>query len=165
VSATASVDHESVRRQIESGIAALAARLGEEISRWGPVEIDPVTVSRYWEALGFPDRPRECGIVPLTLLALLPRRPVDINRDERPSEQVDRSLGNPVNAGTAFTIRRGMALGERVRGRTLLTEAYVREGRSGPLGIVVKRTQFFGEDGSEIGAVDRTTVYRGGIEK
>ncbi|MCC7425296.1 MAG: MaoC family dehydratase N-terminal domain-containing protein [Alphaproteobacteria bacterium] len=156
---------EAIRRQITAGIAALSARIGEEIASWGPVEIDRTTVSRYWEALGFPGRPRDCEIVPLTLLALLPRRPVDINRDVRPSEQVDNALGNPVNGGTTFTIKRALHIGERVRGRTALTEAFVREGRSGPLGIVVKQTSFWGDDGTEIGAVDRTTIYRGGIER
>jgi len=155
---------EALRRRIGASIAALSVRLGEEISRWGPVEVDRTTVSLYWEALGFPGRERDCGIVPLTLLALLPRRAVDIHQDVRPSEQVDKALGNPVNGGTTFTIRRTPRLGEKVRGRTSLKEAFVRDGRSGPLGIVVKQTQFWSEDGEELGSVDRTTVYRGGIE-
>jgi hypothetical protein len=146
-----------------AGIAALADRIGEEIASWGPVTLDSVTVSRYWEALGFPGRARDCGVIPLTLLALYPRRPIDVHDYSRPVEQIDSALGNPVNGGTTFIFKRPMRMNEQVRGRTSLKEAYVREGRSGPLGIVIKRTEFWGEDGTEIGSVDRTTVYRGGV--
>ena len=147
-------------REMSAAIARLAARVGETIASWGPVSCDAVTVARFLEAVGLPARNDADQYVPAIILAVIHRRPIDVHQDARPSEQVDKALGNPVNGGTRFEFLRPIRIGETVRGTVVLKEATLREGRSGPLAIVVKRTTYSNGAGEILGHQDHTMIYR-----
>lgn len=142
-------------------VARLAERVGDTLSSWGPVRLDAVTIARFVEAVGLPPRDDADLHVPGIILAVMPRRPIDVHQDVRPAEQVDNVLGNPVNGGTRFEFLRPLRPGESIHGTVSLKEATLRSGRSGPLAIVVKRTVYSSDSGEVLARRDHTMIYRG----
>jgi N-terminal half of MaoC dehydratase len=166
---TPSVDEDSMSDETEAAqhsamrdaVERLAARAGETIVQWGPVEIDAVTVARFREALGLPARDDDATYVPAIVLAHIPRRSVEVHRDARPSEQVDQALGNPVNGGTQFEFLRPLHIGDRIHGRTTVHSARLRAGKAGPLAVVVKETVYSDATGANVARQQHTMIYRG----
>lgn len=145
---------------LNQAVDRLASRRGEVLRTWGPVNIDPIVVTRFREAIGWPGA-ADPATIPPTLLIHLPEDPIDVHRDIRPREVLDDKLINPVNGGTRYEWLRPLKMGEPVSGRVTLFEATLREGKSGPLAIVVTETLFLDAHDNIIARMEKTMVYRG----
>jgi N-terminal half of MaoC dehydratase len=147
--------------QAFSPIERVLARQGEILRRWGPIPLDPVTLSRFAEAEGWPSA-RGDGTVSPAILLQLGNAPVDVHNDQRPHETIDPGLKNPINGGTAVWWSRPVRPGEIVSGEVSLKTAFTRQGKAGPLGFVVVQTRFLGTGAELIGRAEKTIIFRDG---
>lgn len=145
--------------QIQQSVERLRARIGSRLRDLGLTTVDPVSVRRFREALGLDPDPT-LGVPPM-LVAHVLRADADVSVDRRPSESIDAVLADPVNGGTEVRFERPLRLGETIRGETLLADAYLREGRSGALAVVVSETRYSDGDGRAVATLRATMVYRG----
>lgn len=145
---------------LNQAVERLASRRGEILRTWGPVNIDPIIVSRFREAVGWPMAAGSTAIPP-TILIHLPEDPIDVHRDVRPREVLDDKLVNPVNGGTHYEWLRPLQMGEAVSGQVKLFAATLREGKSGPLAVVVTETLFLDANETIIARMEKTMIYRG----
>ena len=144
-----------------SPIGRVQARQGEILRRWGPIPLDPVTLSRFDEAEGWPTA-RGDGAVSPAILLQLGNPPVDVHHDRRPHETIDPGLKNPINGGTAVWWNRPVRAGEIVTGEVSIKTAFARPGKAGPLGFVVVQTVFLDADAAQIGRAEKTIIFREG---
>lgn len=144
---------------IEAAVDRLKGRLGETLRSWGPERLEPVLVERFREAIGVPSGEEQP--VPPTMLMHLGGGRVDVERDVRPREVIDDVLLNPVNGGTSYTWLRPLKAGDEISGTVLLKDAYLREGRSGPLAMVITQTRFSDGSGEDVAVAEKTMIYRG----
>jgi hypothetical protein len=142
---------------LQAPIERLLARRGEVLRAWGPTTLDDVTIARFEEAEGWPVRGGDLS--PAILLQLGNAR-VDVHADQRPHESLDDALKNPVNGGTAVWWFRAVRRGETMRGETRLGEARMREGKSGPMALVVLETRFFNDAKELVGRTEKTMIFR-----
>ena len=150
---------DAVNSPFYASVERLAARRGEVMKTWGPVTMDAVSVARFEEALGWPTY----VALPPAILMQLGNETIDIHRDERPRETIDETLGNPVNGGATIRWLRSLCPGEAISGRVSLKDAYVRDGKSGPLAIVLIETTFLDTSDRPVAVSEKTTIYRGRI--
>ncbi|GAA4326915.1 hypothetical protein GCM10023144_10980 [Pigmentiphaga soli] len=141
-------------------VGRLAARCGELLSSWGPVAVDPIIVERFREAIGWPGDTTSTAVPPTILIHLKEVR-VNVHQDERPREVIDDTLVNPVNGGTRYEWMRLIEVGETIKGQVRLHAATMREGRSGPLAIIVTETRYLDARDQVVARMEKTMVYRG----
>lgn len=141
-------------------IDRLVARRDELLSAWGPVTLDAVTVARFSEALGWPVEANK-ETVPPAILLQLGNVEIDITRDARPHEDIDPGLVNAVNGGTAMRWFRPLKAGEGISGQVRLKDAYIREGKSGAMAIVLIETIFLDIASQPVASAQKTTIFRG----
>lgn len=143
----------------QDALTRLAARKGEELRRWSEQPLDRSAVGRFREAVGWPDQHEES--IPPTVVANLFRDGIDIHVDQRPRETIDDVLVNPVNGGTEFFLYRQPKIGEGITARSILFDAYGRQGKAGELGFVVTETTYSDSDQNPIASLRVTMIYRG----
>ncbi len=141
-------------------VERLKRRRGEVLDSWGPVTLDAVTVSRFHEALCWPEQ-MPPGSPPPAVLMQLGNIEVDLTKDARPHKSLAPGLTNSVNGGTKMTWARPLVAGEAISGRVCLKDAYAREGKSGPLAMVVVETIFVDGAGKVAARTEKTTIFRG----
>lgn len=146
-------------QRLQESVERLRAKVGTRLRDLGSGTVDAVSVRRYREALGLDPDPA-LG-VPAMMVAHLLRPDADVTQDRRPSESIDDVLADPVNGGTEAAFVRPLVLGESIRGEMLLADAYLREGRSGPLAVVVTAARYTDALESEVATLRSTMVYRG----
>ena len=144
---------------IRTSVERLVARKGRTLKTLGPATVDETTVRRFREALGWQPDP-SLGVPPAILMQVF-RADTDVRSDSRPRETIDSALTDPVNGGTELLFSRPLRLGEVLTGEVVLTDVALREGKSGPLALVVTETICRDQDGSEVGRTRVTMIYRG----
>jgi len=149
----------SAAQSIQESVDRLRARIGSRLRGLGAASVDPVSVRRFREALGLDPDPA-LGVPPMMVAHLL-RADADVAVDRRPSESIDAVLTDPVNGGTEIRIHRPLRLGETIQGELVLADAYLREGRSGTLAVVVTESRYTDAENLEIATLSSTMVYRG----
>ncbi|GAA5231840.1 MaoC family dehydratase [Verticiella sediminum] len=149
----------SPHSNLHDAVARLAGKKGVLLDALGSATADAVTVRRLREALGLPADP-SLG-VPMMAIAHLFRADADVGCDVRPHETIDASLRDPVNGGTEVKFSRPLRLGETISAERTLADAFVREGKSGPLAIIVTQTRYRDAQQEEVACVRSTMVYRG----
>lgn len=142
-------------------VERLQVRHGEVLRRWGPLLLDPVTIARFEEAEGWPVQPLPTGTVPPALLLHLGNETVDVHHDRRPHETLDEGLKNPVNGGSAVWWLRPVGLGEAVSGEVSIGAVSTRQGKSGPLALVVLDTRIIDATGALVARIEKTMIFRG----
>jgi hypothetical protein len=149
----------SAAQSLQESVDRLRAKIGSRLRVLGTASVDQVSVRRFREALGLDPDPG-LGVPPMMVAHLL-RPDADLTVDRRPSESIDAVLTDPVNGGTEIRIHRQLSLGETIQGEMVLADAYLREGRSGPLAVVVTESRFTDADNREVATLSSTMVYRG----
>ncbi len=144
---------------VKQSVDRLRAKIGTRLRELGTAQVDPVSVRRYREALGLDADPSH-GI-PAMMVAHLLRPDSDVTTDTRPSESVDAVLTDPVNGGTEIHISRPLRMGETISGEVVLADAYLREGRSGPLAVVITESRYTDDLKMEVASLRLTMIYRG----
>jgi hypothetical protein len=146
---------------LQQAVARLSALKGQRLKALGEAPVDVVSVRRYREALGLSPDP-QLGVPPMMVAHLL-RPDANVDVDVRPRETIDAVLVNPVNGGTEVTFTRALRLDEVVNGELLLADAYLREGKNGPLAIVITEAVYRDASGADLARVRSTMVYRGAV--
>lgn len=144
---------------IQQAVERLSARKGSRLRSLGEATVDPVSVRRFREALGLPPDPA-LGVPPM-LVAHLLRRDADVSIDARPVETIDAVLNDPVNGGTEVTFARRLRLGDQVHGELVLADASLRQGKSGPMAVVVTEARVCDAQGELVASLRQTMIYRG----
>ncbi len=148
--------------QTTTPVERLQARRGEVLRQWGPLELDSITIARFNEAEGWPVQPQAKATVQPALLLQVGNEVVDVHHDRRPHETLDEGLRNPVNGGTAVWWSRPVVAGETVSGTVSIGSVSTRQGKSGPLALVVLETRITASDGTLVERTDKTVVFREG---
>ncbi len=146
---------------LRQAIERLASRKGSQLKALGQAPVDRVSVSRYREALGLVADPH-LGIPPM-LIAHLLRPHANVTVDVRPQETIDTVLNNPVNGGTEVAFLRPLRLDEIISGEVILADAYVRDGKNGPLAVVITEARYRDMQANDVARVRSTMIYRGTI--
>jgi len=144
---------------LQQSIDRLRTTIGSRLKDLGSSTVDPASVRRYREALGLDPNPALGA--PAMMVAHLLRPDADVTVDQRPSESIDAVLVDPVNGGTEIQITRPLLMGEAIRGEMLLADAYLREGRSGTLAVVITASRFTDAQEREVATLRSTMIYRG----
>jgi N-terminal half of MaoC dehydratase len=144
---------------IQQSVDRLRARIGSRLRELGTATVDPVSVRRFREALGL--NPDPALGAPVMMVAHVLRADADVSVDRRPSESIDAVLADPVNGGTEIRITRPLRVGETIRGEMVLADAYLREGRSGALAVVITESRYTDTNDLEVATLRATMVYRG----
>ncbi len=145
---------------LQTPVERLTARQGEILRAWGPLRLDPVTISRFEEAVGWPVQSMSDDAVSPAILLQLGNDPVDVHEDRRPLETIDEGLKNPVNGGTTVLWFRPLRPGDSIAGAVRIHNAYVREGKAGPLAFVVLETRFVDDAGGLVARAEKTIIFR-----
>ena len=149
----------SADKHLHESVDRLRTKIGSRLKDLGSGTVDPVSVRRYREALGL--LPDPALGVPAMMVAHLLRADADVTRDQRPSESIDDALVDPVNGGTEVEFVRPLVLGESIHGEIFLADAYMREGKSGALAVVVTASRYTDAQRREVANVRSTMIYRG----
>lgn len=144
---------------LAQAVERLRLRKGHRLKDLGRAPVDRVSVRRFREALGLLPDP-DLGVPPMLVHHLL-RPDVDVSVDVRPHETIDSVLDNPVNGGTEITLDRLLRLDETISGELLLFDAYLRDGKSGPMAVVVTESRYSDAQGQRVASVRSTMIYRG----
>lgn len=117
----------------------------------GWVIADAATVAGYWRAIGLSDSPSRSEL-PLGLALALRGRP-------RP--EVDLEPGTlSVHAGHVLTRHRPFVADRRYRLLARISEVFEKNGRSGPLTVIVRESQLRDEDDAPVVALREDQIAR-----
>ena len=144
---------------LAQAVERLCLRKGSRLKDLGRAPVDRISVRRFREALGLPPDPT-LGVPPMLVHHLL-RPDVDVTVDVRPHETIDSVLDNPVNGGTEVSFNRALRLEETISGELVLADAYLREGKSGAMAVVVTESRYADSQGAPVACVRSTMIYRG----
>lgn len=165
-----SVD-ESLLAEIRASIGSTRrADLGEitalHIRRYALAigEEDPLyTDAEHARSLGYADVVAPPNMLPSVVEWGVGAPERDLNTDGTTGEHlhgVDTSGVRTMGGGETMTFHEPVVAGARVTQTTTLTDATMRQGRSGPMIIVQYRNQYHDQHGTELMTCDRTMLLR-----
>ncbi|HEY3685327.1 MAG TPA: MaoC family dehydratase N-terminal domain-containing protein [Streptosporangiaceae bacterium] len=136
-------------------IRRYALAVGEE----NPLHTD----AEHARSLGYPDVVAPPNMLPSVIEWGVGHPEAELNTDGTTGEHlygVDTSSVRTMGGGETMTFHRLVVAGSRVTQTTTLTDATLREARTGPMIIVGYRNQYHDEHGTELMTCDRTMLLR-----